>query len=128
MFASVPDPNPCRRHERETIHCNSTKLRGMDSTLPHLKDSRVRLLDLYWTPFALAGAPLISLAGNGFKSFEIGITSSYETTRTSIYGPSGRKGIASSGYISTRPATILAPYSVFEVWKPPATSLRAMSV
>jgi hypothetical protein len=39
------ESNPCRRREREAIHCNSRKLRGMDSTLPHLKDSRERLLD-----------------------------------------------------------------------------------
>ena len=44
-----------------------------------------------------------------FKSFEIGITKSYETIRTSIYGPCSRQGIASSGYVSTRRATILAP-------------------
>lgn len=34
---------------------------------------------------------------------------SYETVRTRIYGPSSRQGIASTGFISTRPATTLAP-------------------
>jgi hypothetical protein len=37
--------NPCRRREREATYCNSKELRGMDSTLPQLSDSRVRLLD-----------------------------------------------------------------------------------
>ena len=27
-------------------YCNSTELRGMDSTLPHLENSRERLLDV----------------------------------------------------------------------------------
>jgi hypothetical protein len=40
------ESNPCRRREREGTYCNSTELSGMDSTLPHLKDSRERLLDL----------------------------------------------------------------------------------
>src|SRR6266705_4032202 len=31
----VRESNPCRRREREAIHCNSMKLRGTDSTLPH---------------------------------------------------------------------------------------------
>jgi hypothetical protein len=41
----VRESNPCRRRERDANHCNSMKLRGMDSSLPHLKDSRERLLD-----------------------------------------------------------------------------------
>ena len=49
------------------------------------------------------------LPSTDFKSVGIGITGTYQTIRTSIYGPSGRQGIASSGYVSTRPATILAP-------------------
>jgi hypothetical protein len=32
--------------EREGDQCNSMELSGMGSTLPHLKDSRERLLDL----------------------------------------------------------------------------------
>jgi hypothetical protein len=35
-----------RRREREETYCNSKELSGMDSTLPHLKDSGERLLDL----------------------------------------------------------------------------------
>jgi hypothetical protein len=35
------------RREREETYCNSRKLCGMDSTLPHLTDSRERLLDSY---------------------------------------------------------------------------------
>src|SRR5437660_3524805 len=46
---TVRESNPCRRRERNAIHSNSLKLRGMDSTLPHLKDSRGRLLDSHWT-------------------------------------------------------------------------------
>ena len=42
----VRESNPCRRREREGTYGNSMELRGMDSTLPHLKDSRERLLDL----------------------------------------------------------------------------------
>ena len=42
----VRESNPCRRREREATYCHSTELSGMDSTLPHLKDSRERLLDL----------------------------------------------------------------------------------
>ncbi len=42
----VRDSNSCYRREREATYCNSTELRGMDSTLPHFKDSRERLLDL----------------------------------------------------------------------------------
>ena len=42
----VQESNPCRRREREAIYCNSKELRGMDSTLPHLQDSRELLLDL----------------------------------------------------------------------------------
>jgi hypothetical protein len=52
-----------------------------------------------------------SLRTTDFKSDESAITKSYEKIRTSIYAPSGRQGIASSGYVSTRPATILAPSS-----------------
>src|SRR6266849_3470738 len=39
------ESNPCRRREREATYCNSTELSGVDGTLPHLKDSRERLLD-----------------------------------------------------------------------------------
>jgi enterochelin esterase-like enzyme len=39
------ESNPCRRREREGTYCNSRELRGMDSTLPQLEDSRERLLD-----------------------------------------------------------------------------------
>ena len=46
FWRPVRESNPCRRREREGTYCNSTELSGMDSTLPHLKDSRVRLLDL----------------------------------------------------------------------------------
>ncbi len=35
----VLESNPWRRLERDAIDCNSIELRGMDSTLPHLKDS-----------------------------------------------------------------------------------------
>src|SRR3989442_9645138 len=38
----VRESNPCRRREREASYCNSAELRGMASTLPHLKDSRER--------------------------------------------------------------------------------------
>ncbi len=41
----VRESNPCRRREREAINGNSRKLRGMGSSLPHLTDSRERLLD-----------------------------------------------------------------------------------
>ena len=34
-----------RGREREATYCNSTELSGMDSTVPHSKDSRGRLLD-----------------------------------------------------------------------------------
>ena len=34
------------RCEREATYCNSMELSGMDSTLPHFKDSRERLLDV----------------------------------------------------------------------------------
>ena len=40
----VQESNPCRRREREAIHYNSKKLRGIDTRLPHLKDSRELLL------------------------------------------------------------------------------------
>ena len=49
-----------------------------------------------------------ALQSTDFKSFEIGVTWSYETIRTSIYGPGGRQGIASSGFVSTQTATIFA--------------------
>jgi len=45
FWRPVRELNPCYRREREENHCNSRKLRGMDSTLPHLKDSGERLLD-----------------------------------------------------------------------------------
>ncbi len=54
----------------------------------------------------------MSLRTTDFKSHEIGVTWSYETIRTNIYGPSGRQGIASAGFVSTRTATILAPFSL----------------
>jgi hypothetical protein len=46
MWRPVRESNPCRRREREGTYCNSTELRGMDSTLPHSEDSEVLLLDL----------------------------------------------------------------------------------
>jgi hypothetical protein len=45
VWRPVRESNPCRRRDREATYCNSTELSGMDSTLPHLKDSRERLLD-----------------------------------------------------------------------------------
>ena len=42
----VRDSNSCYRREREATYGNSKELSGMDSTLPHLKDSRERLLDV----------------------------------------------------------------------------------
>jgi len=42
----VRESNPCRRREREATYCNSMELSGMDSTLPHLKDSRESLIGL----------------------------------------------------------------------------------
>jgi len=42
----VRESNPCRRREREAIHCNLRELSGMDNTLPHLEDSGERLLDV----------------------------------------------------------------------------------
>ena len=45
VWRPVRESNPCRRCEREGNNCNSMELRGMDSTLPHLKDSRECLLD-----------------------------------------------------------------------------------
>jgi hypothetical protein len=45
IWRPVRESNPCRRRERDANHCNSMELRGMDSTLPHLKDSRERILD-----------------------------------------------------------------------------------
>jgi len=50
-----------------------------------------------------------------FKSGDRGATWSYETIQASIYAPSGRQGIASAGFISTRTATILAPASSYNV-------------
>src|SRR5258708_28163348 len=44
-YGSRTPPRGGHRRERETIHCNSRELSGMDSTLPHLKDSRERFLD-----------------------------------------------------------------------------------
>jgi hypothetical protein len=41
----VRESNPCRRREREATYGNSKELSGMDSTLPHLKDSWERILD-----------------------------------------------------------------------------------
>lgn len=41
----VRESNACRRRKRDANHCNSLKLCGMNSTLPHLKDSRGRILD-----------------------------------------------------------------------------------
>jgi len=49
MLASRTGVEPCRRRERAVTYCNSMELRGMDSTLPHFKDSGERILDLYWT-------------------------------------------------------------------------------
>jgi hypothetical protein len=46
VWRPVQESNPCRRREREATYGNSIELRGMDSTLPHLKDSPERLLDL----------------------------------------------------------------------------------
>jgi hypothetical protein len=46
FWRPVRESNPCRRREREGTYGNSMELSGMDSTLPHLKDSRERLLDL----------------------------------------------------------------------------------
>src|SRR6266704_933416 len=45
IWRPVRESNPCRRREREATYGNSTELRGMDSTLSHLKDSRELLLD-----------------------------------------------------------------------------------
>ena len=38
IWRPVRESNPCRRREREATSCNSKDLRGMDITLPHLKD------------------------------------------------------------------------------------------
>jgi len=46
VWRPVRESNPCRRREREGTYRNSKELGGMDSTLPHLADSRERLLDL----------------------------------------------------------------------------------
>jgi len=46
FWRPVRELNPCYRREREATYCNSMELRGMDTTLPHFKDSRERLLDL----------------------------------------------------------------------------------
>ena len=45
VWRPVRESNPCRCREREATYCNSKELSGMDSTLPHLKDSRELLLD-----------------------------------------------------------------------------------
>jgi hypothetical protein len=45
VWRPVRESNPCRRHKREENNRNSMKRRGMDSTLPCLKDSQERLLD-----------------------------------------------------------------------------------
>jgi len=42
-----------------------------------------------------------------FKSRDSGVTWSYQTIQASICAPSGRQGIASAGFVSTRRATIL---------------------
>ena len=44
VWRPVRESNPCRRREREATYCNSMELRGMDSTLPHLRDSRGTLI------------------------------------------------------------------------------------
>ena len=49
------------------------------------------------------------IAAPDFKSRDWAITESYETIQVSIYAPSGRQGMVSAGFVSTRPATILAP-------------------
>ena len=46
FWRPVQESNPCRRRKREATYCSSKELRGMDSTLPHLQDSRELLLDL----------------------------------------------------------------------------------
>jgi len=43
-LASRTGVEPVSRREREATWCNSRELSGMDSTLPHFKDSRERLL------------------------------------------------------------------------------------
>jgi hypothetical protein len=43
------------------------------------------------------------------KSRAGALTYSYQTIQASIYAPSGRQGIASAGFVSTRTVTILAP-------------------
>ena len=45
FWRPVRESNPCRRREREATYCSPTELSGMDSTLPHVKDLRERLLD-----------------------------------------------------------------------------------
>jgi len=42
----VRDSNSRYRRESEATYCNSKELSGMDTTLPNLKDSRERLLDV----------------------------------------------------------------------------------
>src|SRR5215510_6829421 len=54
IWRPVRESNPCRRREREATYCNSMGLSGMDSTLPHFKDSQVLLLDSYWTRVGIA--------------------------------------------------------------------------
>src|SRR5262245_10540214 len=43
-----------RRREREATYCNSTELRGMDSTLPHLRAFRKTLIGLLMDSRSLA--------------------------------------------------------------------------
>ena len=49
------------------------------------------------------------MLATSFKDDGDGITWSFQTIRASIHRPSGCQGIASPGFVSTRPATILAP-------------------
>jgi len=46
ILASRTELNPCRRREREGTYVIQGKLSGMDSTLPHLTDSREHLFGL----------------------------------------------------------------------------------
>ena len=50
-----------------------------------------------------------------FKSRDWAITYLYETIQASIYALSSRQGIASAGFVSTHPATILAPFETLAV-------------
>src|SRR5258705_11049986 len=76
FWRPVRELNPCYRREREATYCNSTELSGMDSTLPHLKDSRERLLDSQWTlTFGVSGcaSSVIYVPGTtfGFSTFDL---------------------------------------------------------